>query len=213
MDSLGKLNDAIRNYDEMASIASAQTALAEGLEPLVILDTITKALTEIGDLFSEGELFLPDLIGAAAAATPILPIIEEELKKRGLSSNKSGTVVIGTVRGDIHDIGKSMVGALLTAHGFKVIDLGTDVPVEKFIQAVSENQANILALSSLLTTTASEQKKVIEALKTAGLRDQVKILVGGGAINAGFAQSIGADGYGETASDGVKLARSVLGIV
>jgi methanogenic corrinoid protein MtbC1 len=167
-------------------------------------------LSEVGDGFGCGELFLPDLIGAAAAAQAALPIVEAEITRTGKEARKVGTIVIGTVKGDIHDIGKSMVGALLTAHSFKVVDLGTDVPRERFVEAVQNHQADLLALSSLLTTTASEQARVIEAVQAAGLRDTIKIMVGGGAINADFAKSIGADGYGETAAEGIKLAKALM---
>lgn len=212
MKTLSQLKNAILEYDDVAAAEQAEQAVAANIDPLEILDIITQALTEVGEGFGCGELFLPDLIGAATAAQAAIPIVEAEITRTGKVARKVGTVVIGTVKGDIHDIGKSMVGALLIAHGFKVVDLGTDVPREKFIQAIQVQQADILALSSLLTTTAAEQARVIEAVKAAGLRDQVKIMVGGGAINAGFAQSIGANGYGETAAEGVSLAKQLMGL-
>lgn len=210
--TLDKLKDAILEYDDVAAGETAKKAVEAKVDPLEILDIITQALTEVGDGFGCGELFLPDLIGAATAAQAAIPIAEAEITRIGKEARKVGTVVIGTVKGDIHDIGKSMVGALLIAHGFRVVDLGTDVPREKFVQAIQDHHADILALSSLLTTTAAEQARVIEAVQAAGLRNQIKIMVGGGAINAGFAKSIGANGYGETAAEGVSLAKLLMGL-
>jgi corrinoid protein of di/trimethylamine methyltransferase len=210
MDNIERLRQAILDYEDELAIQYAREALDEGGNPLDVLDAVTSALTEIGDGYTNGDLFLPDLIAAANTATPILPIVEEAMQSKGQTVKSEGTVVIGTVKGDVHDIGKSMVSALLTAHGFRVVDLGTDVPTQKFIDSIQAHNANVLALSSLLTTTANEQKKVIEAVQAAGIRDQVKVVVGGGAINAQFAQTIGADGYAETASEGVKLVKSLL---
>jgi corrinoid protein of di/trimethylamine methyltransferase len=209
MKTLNQLKNAILEYDDIATAEQAEKAIAANVDPLEILDVITEALSEVGDGFGCGELFLPDLIGAATAAQAAIPIVEAEITRTGKEARKVGTVVIGTVKGDIHDIGKSMVGALLIAHGFKVIDLGTDVPREKFVKAIQENKADILALSSLLTTTAAEQARVIEAVQSAGVRSHIKIMVGGGAISAEFARSIGADGYGETAAEGVTIAKQL----
>jgi methanogenic corrinoid protein MtbC1 len=164
----------------------------------------------VGEGYSSGRLWLPDLVGAADASQAAMPVLEEEIKKRGQEAKSLGTVVLGTVSGDIHTIGKSMVGVLLVAQGFRVIDVGADVQTAKFVSAVKDNDADILALSALLTTTAPQQGKVIDALTEAGLRDKVKIMVGGGAISQDFADSIGADGYGATAPGAVELARSLL---
>jgi corrinoid protein of di/trimethylamine methyltransferase len=210
MSTLDKIKQAILDYETEEAQSQTKQAITEGVDALHILDQITAALSEVGDGFGCGELFLPDLIGAAAAAQAALPVVEAEITRTGKEARKVGTIVIGTVKGDIHDIGKSMVGALLTAHSFKVVDLGTDVPREKFVEAIQTHKADLLALSSLLTTTASEQARVIEAVQAAGLRYQVKIMVGGGAINADFAKSIGADGYGETAAEGVTLAKTLM---
>ena len=164
----------------------------------------------VGEGYASQELWLPDLVGAADVSHKALPILEDEIRRRGEKTKSLGTVVIGTVSGDIHTIGKSMVGVLLVAAGFRVIDVGADVATDQFVDAVKDNEADILALSALLTTTAPEQGKVIEALKEAGLRDKVKIMVGGGAITQGFADGIGADGYGATAPGAVDLAKSLL---
>lgn len=210
MSTISKIKQAILDYDSDEAGKLAKQGIAGGVDPIEILDAITEALTEIGDGFGCGDLFLPDLIGAATAAQSVLPVVEAEITRTGREAKKLGTVVIGTVKGDIHDIGKSMVSALLVAHGFRVIDLGTNVLQETFVESIQTHGADLLALSSLLTTTAAEQGRVIQAVKAAGLRDQVKIMVGGGAINAGFAESIGADGYGETAAEGVTLAKELM---
>ncbi|RLE87656.1 MAG: cobalamin-binding protein, partial [Thermoprotei archaeon] len=139
-------------------------------------------------------------------------VLLPEIKKRGEASRKLGTVVIGTVRGDLHDIGKSIVATMLRAAGFEVIDLGVDVPPEKFVEAVKKYNADIVAMSALLTTTMLEMKNVIEALKQAGLRDRVKVIVGGAAVTEEFAKEIGADGYGEDAVKAVKICKELLGV-
>jgi methanogenic corrinoid protein MtbC1 len=140
-----------------------------------------------------------------------MPILEEELKRMDVKRETLGTVVAGTVFGDIHSIGKSMVCTLLTAGGFEVHDLGVNIKAEEFLEAVEKYQADILAMSALLTTTAIEQRKVIDVLKAKGIREKVKVMVGGGAITAEFAKSIGADGYDPTAPGAVELARRLVG--
>ena len=210
MSVFDDLKQAVIEYKVDAAAALAQQAVDEGLDPLEGLDAISAAMAAVGDGFSTGELWLPDLVGAADASQAAMPILEEEIKRRGQQAKSLGTVVLGTVSGDIHTIGKSMVGVLLVAQGFRVVDIGADVPADKFVNAVKENKADILALSALLTTTAPQQGKVISALKEAGLRDHVKIMVGGGAITQEFANSIGADGYGATAPGAVELAKSLL---
>jgi corrinoid protein of di/trimethylamine methyltransferase len=210
MEVFESLKKAVLEYDTAGAVRYAQRVVDEGLDPIAALDAISEAMQVVGEGYSSGELWLPDLVGAADVSQKALPILEAEIRRRGEKTKSLGTVVIGTVSGDIHTIGKSMVGVLLTAAGFRVIDAGADVATDEFVKAVKENEADILALSALLTTTAPEQGKVIEALKEAGLRDRVKIMVGGGAITQGFADSIGADGYGATAPGAVELAKSLL---
>ncbi len=210
MEIYESLKKSVLEYDADGAARYAQQVVDEGLDPIAALDAISEAMQVVGEGYESGELWLPDLVGAADVSQKALPILEEEIKKRGQKAKSLGTVVVGTVSGDIHTIGKSMVGVLLVAAGFRVIDVGADVTTGKFVDAVKENDADILALSALLTTTAPEQGKVIEALKEAGLRDKVKIMVGGGAITQGFADSIGADGYGATAPGAVELAKSLL---
>ena len=207
MAAMEKLIQAIRDYDVSGSKGWATKALAEGADPVEALEGVSGVMQEIGDLFGSGELWLPDLIGAADAAMAALAVIEDAILKSGRQAKRLGTVVIGTVFGDIHSIGKTMVAALLTANGFKVVDIGTNVPHGQFVEAVKDNHADILAMSAILTTTAPEQRRVIEALKKAGLRDKVRIMVGGAAITTEFAKSIGADGYRATAPEAVELAK------
>ena len=208
---LENLKKAIIGYDREGAADWARKAVQEKIDPIKALDTMTVAIKQIGDGFGKGELWLPDLVGAAAAMTSATPIIEEEIKRVGARRESQGTVVIGTVYGDIHTIGKTMVATLLTASGFTVNDLGINVTAQSFVQGINEYKADILAMSALMTTTAPEQRKVIEALKKEGIRDMVRIMVGGGAITQEFADSIGADGYDPTAPGAVELARRLVG--
>jgi corrinoid protein of di/trimethylamine methyltransferase len=208
---LGNLAEAVKDYDVKGAVEWSTKAMAEGIEPLKALDALTEAIREVGDAFGVGDIFLPELVSAADAMQAALPIIEEKLQQTGGQRTSVGKVVAGTVAGDIHNIGKSMLCTLLTADGFEVIDLGIDVPTPQFVKAVKEHQPDIVALSALLTITAMEQRNVIDALKEAGIRDSVKVIVGGGAISDDFSDSIGADGYDPTAPGGVKLCRKLLG--
>ena len=208
---LENLRKAVMDYDVKGAATLAKKALEEGIDPLKAADILTEAVGEIGEGYGQGELFLPDLVGAADAMQSAMPLIEEAIKQAGKVQKTLGTVVIGTVFGDIHSIGKTMVSTLLTAGGFKVHDLGINVSAEAFLEAVKRYKVNILAMSALLTTTAPEQKKVIETLRKEGLKDKVMVMVGGGAITEEFSQEIAADGYGATASDAVELAKKLTG--
>jgi len=209
-DMMKKLKQAITNYDVEGTASCAEQALIEGLAPIDILKVMTEAIREVGDSFGKGELWLPDLVGAASAMQAAMPIVEEELSKSGVKRESLGKVVIGTVFGDIHNIGKDMVVALLTAGGFEVHDLGINVPADEFVNAIDKYEADVIAMSALLTTTASEQRKVIQMLKDKGIRDRIRVMVGGGAITADFAREIGADGYDPTAPGAVELARQLI---
>ena len=209
-DPIEQLKKAIVTCDPQLARSAAQQAVQQGEDPLKALDAMTQAIRVVGNAFSAGELWLPDLVGAAEAMSAAAPTIEEEIARRGARRESLGIVVIGTVYGDIHSIGKTMVATLLEAEGFEVHDLGIDVTAEEFVEAVKAREAHILAMSALLTSTAPEQRKVIEALKKQGIRDKVKIMVGGGAITAAFAESIGADGYDPTAPGAARLARRLL---
>ena len=210
IDTLENLKKAIMEYDSKGAATWARKAVEEGIDPIKALDVMTVAIRQVGDGFGSGELWLPDLIGAADAVSAATPIIEEEIKRIGIKIESLGTVVIGTVYGDIHTIGKTMVATLLTADGFQVYDVGINVTGQKFLEAVKKYKPDILAMSALMTMTALEQKKVIETLKKEGLRGKVKVMVGGGAITQEFADSIGADGYGPTAPAAAKLARKLV---
>jgi corrinoid protein of di/trimethylamine methyltransferase len=212
VETLENLKKAVTGYDAQGAARWTRKAVEEQIDPLKALDALTDAIRQVGDAFGRSELFLPELVAAAETMQSAVPILEEELKKRKVQRETLGTVVIGTVYGDIHNIGKSMVSTLLTADGFTVHDLGIDITVEEFIKAVRDTRPNLLAMSALLTLTAQEQAKVINALKEAGLRNKVKIMVGGGAITEKFAESIGADGYEPTAPGAVGLARRLIGL-
>lgn len=198
----GKLPDAKALVSE---------ALEAGMAPQDIIDNyLVKGMEEIGQKFEAGQAFVPNLLLAARAMKGCLDVLTP-LMQEG-ASTALGTVVIGTVKGDLHDIGKNLVASMLEGCGFKVVNLGTDVSSEKFIAAVKENNADVVCLSALLTTTMSYMKEIIDAFVAEGLRDKVKIMVGGAPLNAGFAEKIGADGYSNNANEAVSLAKSLLGI-
>lgn len=210
VEIIENLKKAILEYDSEAAANWAKKAVQEKVDPNEALRAMTEAIREIGNGFGAGELFLPDLVGAADAMSAATPVIDEELQRVGAKRESLGSAVIGTVYGDIHTIGKTMVATLLTAEGFAVEDLGINVTAEQFVEGVRKYEPDILAMSALMTMTAPEQKKVIETLKNQGLRDKVKIMVGGGAITQEFADSIGADGYDPTAPGAAKLARKLI---
>ncbi len=205
------LREAILKYDVQGAVDCATKAAEAKADPVKSLEVVTTALREVGDGFGKGELWLPDLIGAADAAQAAIPVIEKEIEKAGAKRKSVGRVVIGTVFGDIHDIGKAMVAALLRADGFEVIDLGINITDAEFVEGIKKHKPDVLAMSALLTMTSFEQMKVIEMLKGEGLRDKVKVMVGGGAITQEFADMIGADGYDVSAPRAVGLARKLVG--
>lgn len=200
---LNEFKNAILSYDHQGAEACAQTALEAGVDPADIAHTLTDALKEVGDAFGREEIYLPELILASRAGQSAMSILEELLKDRPDSSDHAGKVVLGTVKGDVHDIGKNIVATLFFANGFEVIDLGVDIAAEQFVEAVKEHNPDILGLSALLTTTMAEQKVVLEHLESAGLRDQVNVIVGGAPVTSAYAEEIGADGYGGNAFEAV----------
>ena len=209
MVDLNLLYEAILNGKLEQAVDVTNQAIADGVEPQAIINGyMIKAMEEVGQRFQRGEAFVPNLLMAARAMKGSLDILKPLMK--GDASTTLGKVVIGTVKGDLHDIGKNLVASMLEGCGFEVINLGVDVPSDKFIAAIKENNADILCLSALLTTTMNYMKDVIEALKADGLRDQVKVMVGGAPVTAMFAEQVGADGYSEEASEAVALARRLV---
>lgn len=192
-------------------IAKAVTieAIAENVDPqLIINNYMSRAMEDIGKRFEEGKAFVPELLMAARAMKGALDLLKPLMK--GAASHRLGKVVIGTVKGDLHDIGKNLVASMLEGCGFEVINLGTDISSEKFITAIKENQAQILCLSALLTTTMNYMQEVINALEKNGIRQQVKVMIGGAPVSESFAYQIGADGYSDNANAAVTLAKSLL---
>jgi len=206
MADLQKLYDAVLNGDQKTAVAVTQEALAEGFDPMeLITKHMVPAMDEVGRRFECEEYFVPELLLSARAMKGALELLRPLLAASG--AEPVGRVVIGTVKGDLHDIGKNLVASMLEGGGFEVIDLGADVAPERFIEAVREKNARIVALSALLTVTMPSMRKTIEALEQAGVRSDVKVMVGGAPVTAQFAAEIGADGYGENATAAVALAR------
>ncbi len=206
MPELKELYDAVVSGDAKATHAITQQALADGVDPLVLVNEhMVPAMDEVGRRFETNEYFVPELLISARAMKAALELIRPLLIARG--DKPVGRVAIGTVKGDLHDIGKNLVASLLEGGGFEVIDLGVNVTPEKFIETVNAKQANIVAMSALLTTTMPSMKTTIDALKQAGVRDKVKVLIGGAPITQKYADEIGADGYSENAVGAVALAK------
>jgi 5-methyltetrahydrofolate--homocysteine methyltransferase len=197
--------------DGQAPVVSQKVgqALESGVDPAVILNQgMIAAMAEVGKRFEDGEFFVPEMLIAARAMQAGLALLKPHLQQADLRS--SGKVVIGTVKGDLHDIGKNLVAMMLEGAGFEIVDLGTDVSPDKFVAAAREHQADLVAMSALLTTTMPNMKVTIDALHSAGLRQQVKVIIGGAPITESFACQIGADGYAPDASRAVAVAKSLL---
>jgi corrinoid protein of di/trimethylamine methyltransferase len=189
----------------------AQQVIEAGIDPLAAInDGFVKGLDQVGEAFGCGDMFLPDLVLAAEAMKAAVAVLEPELERTGQERSVLGKVVIGTVAGDIHDIGKTLVATMLSASGFQVFDLGVDVAVTAFAEKAREVGADIVGVSSLLTTTMVKQRDVIEALDDMGLRPQVKVMVGGAPVTQSWAAEIGADGYSEDAMGAVQLAKTLV---
>jgi 5-methyltetrahydrofolate--homocysteine methyltransferase len=211
MDQLCSLREAILTGDASAAASAAGVALAAGVSPVdVVAEGISPAMGEVGRLFEEGEYFVPELLISARATKEVFSILRPLLAEAG--AKPAGRILLATVEGDLHDIGKNLVGAMLEGAGFEVVDLGVDIPASRFVSAVQEARPQIVGLSALLTTTMPAMKTTLEALDAAGLRSEVKVMVGGAPVTQRYADSIGADGYGDTATAAVDVARQLMGL-
>jgi corrinoid protein of di/trimethylamine methyltransferase len=198
--------------DPEAAEALAKRAVAEGIDPLQAINQgFVVGVNQVGEAFGCGEAFLPDLVLAGEAMKAVVAVLDPELAKRGTQRQTLGNVVIGTVKGDIHDIGKTLVATMLSSSGFQVHDLGADVSPDRFAAKAREVDAAIVGVSALLTTTMVNQKSVIEALHDLGLRPKVKVMVGGAPVTRAWAEQIGADGFSEDAIGAVAEARRIVG--
>lgn len=211
MADISTLKDMVASGRLPQARALVNEAVGAGMDPQEIIDGyLVKGMEEIGEKFEKGLAFVPNLLLAARAMKGCLDILTP-LMKDGCASSL-GTVVIGTVKGDLHDIGKNLVASMLEGCGFKVVNLGTDVSAQKFIDAVREYDARIVCLSALLTTTMTYMKEIVDAFVAKGLREKVRIMVGGAPVNAAFASQVGADGYSANANEAVALAKSLLSV-
>jgi len=198
----------------MADVEEVKKTVAEklesGVDPLTMVDGLSKMLEEVGERYERGEFFLSELIMAGYLASEVSSLLKPHLIRA--ERRVPGKVIVGTVKGDIHDIGKNIVIMMLGASGFEVIDLGVDVSAERFIEAVRNVKPDVLGMSALLTSTMNEMKVVIDSLKESGLRDKVKVVVGGRPITREFASEIGADGYSEDSVEAIKVVKELLGM-
>ena len=209
MVDLKQLHDAIVEGNAPTARSLTDQALKDGMDPQQLLRTsMIPAMDEVGRRFEANEYFVPELLIAARAMKSSLELLRPLLAARG--TEPVGRVAIGTVKGDLHDIGKNIVAAMLEGGGFEIIDLGVDVPPEKFVAAVKERRANIVALSALLTTTMPSMKTIIDALKATGERSKVRVMIGGAPVTQKYADEIGADGYSDNAGGAVALARRLV---
>ncbi len=212
-ERLERLKQALLELQKEKVAAYTNEALDEGLEPLEIIDRgLLPGLNEVGKQFENEEIFLPELMMSAMIFQDAMAILQPRIKAMGGAARKKGVVVMGTVKGDMHYIGKNILRLLFEISGFEVHDLGVDVEPLKFVRTAREVQADIIALSALLTTTLIGQRDVIEALQGQGIRRQFRVMVGGGAVTKSWAEQIGADGYAETAYGAVEMAESLIGI-
>ncbi len=207
------MRQSIIDGDEETARRLAADAVAQDIDPLSAIDDgYVPGLHYVGDQFAIGEMFLPDMMLAARAMKAAVTVLEPEMNRRAAHRQVLGRVVIGTVKGDIHEIGKNLVGMMLSASGFEVHDLGVDVPFERFAEKAREVDADIVGVSALLTTTMTGQRTVVAELEAAGLRPRVKVMVGGAPVTSGWASEIGADGYSEDAVGAVALARRLMDV-
>jgi len=212
-DLFQKMAQSIIDGDSDAAVALAQQAVASGLDPLeAITQGFVMGVNQVGEAFAKGDAFLPELVMAGEAMKAAVSTLEPEMQKRGLKRTMLGKVVLATVEGDIHEIGKSLVGTMLSASGFQVFDMGVDVPTARIIAKAKEVDADIVGLSALLTTTMVKQKEVIEELDKQGLRKKIKVMVGGAPVTRDWVQKIEADGFSEDAIGAVGIAKQLVGV-
>lgn len=210
MSLIEEIRQAVIEGQAKAVVPKVQQALADGIPADQILQKgLIDAMAEVGRLFEEGEYFVPEMLIAARAMSAALELLKPHLIETGVEP--LGRVAIGTVKGDLHDIGKSLVAMMLEGAGFEIVNLGVDVAPEKFVEEAKKG-AQIVAMSALLTTTMPNMKNTIEALKSAGVRDQVKVMIGGAPVTQAYADEIGADGYSPDASSAVRKAKELLGV-
>jgi corrinoid protein of di/trimethylamine methyltransferase len=208
---LKEIKIAIVEGKKDEAVQLAQRAIAEKMDlDEVIEKGYIPGIQKVGKLWEEGEYFLPELITSAECMKAAMKIMQPELEKAQIDIRSAGTIVIGTVEGDIHDIGKNLVSSILSANGFNVVDLGSDVKLEAFIEKAEETNADLICLSALLTTTMTGQKKLIQLLKEKGLSGRFKVMVGGAPVNQKWADDIGADGYSENALTAVGAAKELV---
>jgi corrinoid protein of di/trimethylamine methyltransferase len=208
---LSKLKEAAINGDSDQVVKLSKRVIEVGIDPLEAVEkALIAGVLELGNKWVNGEAFIVDMIAAAEAMKAGLSILKDEIVKRGGSIKYRGRIVIGTVEGDIHDIGKSIVASLLEATGFEVIDLGVDVSAQKFIEAIKQYNPDIVGISALMTTTMLKQREIIEAIKQANLRGKVKIIVGGAPTTKEWSEEIGADGWAPDAASAVELVKKLL---
>ncbi len=211
---LNQIGNAVFKGEREETNSLVKKAISESLKSNEILDSgLVPGIRKAGDLFEAGEYFLPELIISSEAMKSAIEILTPIMKSEGVSRKIFGKVVIGTVEGDIHDIGKTLVGTILSTAGFEIKDLGASVPVSKFIEEAIAFESDFICASALLTTTMIGQRKIIETLKGRGLRDRFKVLVGGAPVSHKWADEIGADGYGQNAMAAVKVAKKLMGVV
>ncbi|MBS7623145.1 corrinoid protein [Candidatus Bathyarchaeota archaeon] len=209
---LERLSKSVIDGDVDAVKSLVKESLRTGMNPLELVEEgLAKGIRTVGERYGRGEIFLTELLMGAEAMKAGMELINPEIQRQKKELKRVGSMIIGTVAGDIHDLGKNIVSALFSAHGFDVVDLGVDVPDQKFIEKVKELKPDILGLSALMTSTITKQRDIIDLLKSQGMRDKVKVMVGGAAVNEDYAREIGADGYAENANDAVNLAKTLIG--
>jgi len=207
-----RMRQSIIDGDYKAAEALSAEALTQGIDPLAAIDEgFVPGIRYVGDQFAAGEMFLPEMMIAARTMQKAVAVLEPEMTRRAVKREVLGRVVIGTVKGDIHEIGKNLVAMMLSASGFEVHDLGVDVAFERFAEKAREVDADVVGVSALLTTTMTGQRDVVRVLDEAGLRPKVRVIVGGAPVTRGWAEQIGADGYSEDAVGAVALARKLVG--